>query len=362
MADIGMPKINIIFKGLGVSAVQRSQKGYACLIVKDTTNTEIFAKYKSIDDFTTAEQAKYTADNVLYIKDVLEGTPKELLVFRIIEGGKLIDTLSYVKAKAPRNCWIAIAEASDSQTTDFVSFIKSAVKNSQKRYKALVYNSKADDMHIINFTNANVTFADSRGEQAGGKAVPYLLGFLAGLPLTMSAIAKPLPKFTEVEEPEDLDAAIAKGEFLLYNDEDVRVARGVNSLVTTGEGIIDSMKFIQVIEIMDLIYNDIYTTWNKFYKGKYQNGADNQALLIGAINAYFKALSLDNLLDPNFNNKAMVDLEQQRLVNIPKYGEETVMSWSDEEVKNHTYQSDVYLTANIKVLQAMEDFNFAITM
>ncbi|KYH35833.1 phage tail sheath protein [Clostridium tepidiprofundi DSM 19306] len=363
MADIGMPKINIIFKGLGASAVQRGSKGVACLIVKDTTNTDIFTKYRSTDDFTTAEQAKYTEDNVQYIKDVLEGTPKELLVFRIGEGGTLADILSKVKIKAPRNCWIAIADATDTETTDLVSFVKSAVANNHKRYKAIVYNSKADNMHIVNFTNTNVSFADSRGKQAGDKAIPYLLGYLAGLPLTMSAIAKPLNKFTEVEEPTDLDTAINAGEFVLYNnDGEVRVARGVNSLVTTGEGITDDMKFILIVEIMDLIYNDIYTTFDKFYKGKYKNNADNQALLIGAITAYFKSLALDNLLDSNFNNRATVDLEQQRLANIPKYGEDVVLTWDDEKVKNMTVGTNVWLRSNIKILNAMEDFTFVITM
>lgn len=360
--DIKFPSISIIFKGLGSSAVQRSEKGYACLIVKDNTGTDAVHKYKSIDDFTTEEQAKFTQENVLYIKDVLEGTPKELLVFRMLDEQQLADILKVIKVKAPRNCWIAIADAEEQETTDLVSFVKSAVEYDHKRYKALVYKNESDFKHIHNYTNENVTFVDNRGKQTGDKAVPYLMGYLAGLPMTMSAIAKPLPKFIEVEEPEDLDVAISKGEFVLYNDEDVRVARGVNSLVTTGEGVVDSMKFIQVVEIMDLIYNDIYTTWNKFYKGKYQNNADNQALLIGAINAYFDALELDDLLDRNFENKAFVDLERQRLANIPKYGEEVVRAWSEEQVKTHTYMSDVYLSANIKVLQAMEDFYFVITM
>ncbi|QEK12580.1 phage tail sheath protein [Crassaminicella thermophila] len=363
MADIGMPKINIIFKGLGASAVQRGSKGVACLIVKDTTNTEMFAKYRSIDDFTAEQQAKYTADNVQYIKDVLEGTPKELLVFRIGEGGTLADILSKVKIKAPRNCWIAIADATDTETTDLVSFVKSAVANNHKRYKAIVYNSKADDMHIVNFTNSKVKFKDVRGEQTGDKAVPYLLGYLAGLSLDMSSIAKVLDKFESVIEPDNLEAAVNNGEFILYNDEgEVRVARGVNSLTTTGEGITDDMKFILIVEVMDLIYNDIYTTFDKFYKGKYKNNADNQALLIGAITAYFKSLALDNLLDDNFDNRATVDLEQQRLANIPKYGEDVVLTWDDEKVKNMTVGTNVWLRSNIKILNAMEDFTFTIVM
>ena len=46
MADIGMPKLSIIFKGLGASAVARSQGGrMAVLIVRDDTDTDRVAEY-----------------------------------------------------------------------------------------------------------------------------------------------------------------------------------------------------------------------------------------------------------------------------------------------------------------------------
>ena len=67
-------------------------------------------------------------------------------------------------------------------------------------------------MHVVNLTN--------EGEE---KSIPYLLGYLAGLSLDVSAIANPL-KLDSVIEPDDLDEAINNGEFILYNDEgEVRV-------------------------------------------------------------------------------------------------------------------------------------------
>ncbi len=358
MADIGMPKIDIVFKGLGASAIQRSSGGRtAVLIIKDDTDTTfIFAEYRGIDDLTTEEQAKYTPENVQYIKDVLEGTPKKLVVARmtepVLEGESgLMDLLKAIKGKVEMNCWIAIADATTAETDDLVSFVKSSVTNDKKRYKALVYKAtKPDDMHIANLTN--------EGEE---KSIPYMLGYLAGLSLDMSAIAKPL-KLDSVIEPDDLDAAINNGEFILYNDEgEVRVARGINSLVTTGQGVTDDMKFILVVETMDMIYTDIYTTWKRFYKGKYKNSLDNQMLLIGAINSYFKVLANDMMLDPNYDNKTRVNVEKQRLENIPKYGEE-VATWDGNKVMEMTVGTNVYLAGNIKILNAMEDFEFEIAM
>lgn len=365
MADLGMPKIEIIFKGLGVSAVQRGQKGLAVLIIKDDTDkTFTFQEYRSVEDLTTEELLKYTTENATYIKDTLEGSPKKLIVARMDEVGVLADLLADIKGKVEMNCWIGIADGTQQEQDDLVSFVKANVKNNKKRYKALVYKATAsDDMHVVNYTNDIVVFKDIRGEQEGNKALPWLLGYLAGLSLDMSAIAKPLQKFEKVVEPEDLEEAINNGEFILYNDEgEVRVARGITSLVTTGQGITDDMKFIIIIEVMDLIYTDIYTTWKKFYKGKYKNYLDNQMLLIGAINAYFKEIANELLLDLNFPNKSMVDIEQQRLANIPKYGEEEVYSWDDDKAMEMTVGTNVFLNGNIKVLNAMEDFKFIISM
>lgn len=354
MSDIGMPSIDITFKGLGASAVQRSSGGRtAVLIIKDDTDTTFtFAEYRGIDDLTTEEQEKYTPENVQYIKEALEGTPKKVVVARLGETEELSDLLKAIKGRVEMNCWIAMADATTEETNDLVSFIKSSVTNDKKRYKALVYKAtKPDDIHIVNLTN--------EGEN---KSIPYLLGYLAGLSLDMSAIAKPL-KLDSVIEPDDLDTAINNGEFVLYNDEgEVRVARGVNSLVTAGQGITDDMKFILIVEVMDMIYTDIYTTWKNFYKGKYKNSLDNQMLLIGAINSYFKALANDLLLDPNFENKTRVDIEKQRLANIPKYGEEEVATWDDNKIMEMTVGTNVFLAGNIKILNAMEDFDFEITM
>lgn len=365
MADIGLPKIDIIFKGLGVSAVQRGSKGVAVLVIKDETDTTFtFAEYKSVANLTSTEEAKYTSENVQYIKDCLEGTPVKLIVARMDITGVLADLLTQIKGRVPMNCWISIASDVVADHDALVSFVKSSNLNDKKRYKTLVYNATTSDhMHVVNFANSTVTFKDGRGEQTGDEAIPYLLGYLAGLSLDMSAIAKPLQKFESVEEPTDLETAVNAGEFVLFNDEgEVRVARGVNSLVTTGQGVTDDMKFILIAEVMDLMYTDIFTTWKKFYKGKYKNYLDNQMLLIGAINSYFTALANDLLLDPEFENKSVIDIEAQRLANIPKYGETEVSTWDDNKIMAMTVGTNVFLNGNVKILNTMEDFKFTIYM
>ncbi|MGL5427093.1 MAG: phage tail sheath C-terminal domain-containing protein [Cetobacterium sp.] len=359
----GLPKLNIEFKGLGVSAIARVEKGYAVLIVNDDTPGVQKQKYTTISDFGSDEQKKFDPENVLFIKDALEGAPLALYVFKLGTDATLADLLNKIKGIIPRNSWITVQTSISENQNDLVTFVKGENKNNKKRYKAMAYKvTTADSMHVVNQTNEEVEFDDDRGIKSGEYALSYLLGFYAGLSMMMSGIAKPL-KFKGVKEPEDLEEAISNGEHVLFNDEgEVRVARAVNSLVTTGEGVTEEMTHINTVEKMDLIFCDIYKAWNNSYKGKYPNILDNQMLLISSINGYFKSLAKDKILDPNFDNKSMVDIEEQRLANYSKWGEETVNSWDDSYAMKMTVGTKVFLKGNIKITGIMEDFFFDIFM
>ncbi|MGB6128823.1 MAG: phage tail sheath protein [Psychrilyobacter sp.] len=361
----GMPKLEIIFKGLGVSAVKRGERGTAVLILVDDTTKDYLVKYKSIEDFTTEEQAKFEPEHVLFIKDALEGIPLELYVATTAkETTDLATTLLRLKGAIPRNSWVGIASSVQTNQDDLITWVKAQRKNNKKRYKAITYKgTTTDDMGIVNVTTEKVTFKDDRGEVTGDNAIPFLLGYLAGLPLSMSAIAKPLTKFKCVTEPDEKDDAISTGEFILFNDEGiVKVARGVNSLVTLGQDVTLEMTHINTVEKMDLIYCDIYNAWNDNFKGKYDNFLDNQMLLFSAINAYLGLIALDKILDPTFDNRVELYLEKQKLANYPKYGKEVVDKWSDIKIMQMTVLTNVYPRTNIKITGIMEDFFMDIFM
>ncbi|WP_163468472.1 phage tail sheath C-terminal domain-containing protein [Fusobacterium sp. IOR10] len=361
----GLPELEIIFKALGASAVKRGDRGTAVLIVVDDTSNGagvVMDKIISIADLTTKMQDHYTESSIRYIKDALLGTPRELLVFKMATEGVLADTLKLVSGRIPRNCWVAIASQNKDHQNDLVSWGASQEKNNFKKYKILSYKAiVTDNQHIINLTNEKVVFSDSRGEQNGIEAVSYLMGYLAGLPLTMSAIAKDLTLFSSVSEIDDLNEAISNGEFILFNDEGkVKVARGVNSLKTLGEGISNDMSFINTIEKMDLIFCDIYSTWNKYYKGRYSNDLDNQMIFISAVNGYFKLVAIDKILDPKFDNRAVIDITAQRIANYSKFGEEVVKEWTDTKAMEMTVGTKIFLTTLIKIPGIMESILFPI--
>lgn len=377
---IGMPDLNIIFTGLGATAVRRGSKGQVILLVKDEKPGKPFIKLYSVDDLTKEIIESFSTENITNIKDVLSGTPKELVVIRVgasegmsNEGSGEVDALfnpttileglKLAKTQAEINCWIGIADATEEEDEDLVSFVKSQNKNNKRKYKALGFRLNApDDMHVVNFTTENIKYKGDDNIYSGKKYIPKMLGALAGQSLDMSLIAREFEDLELVSEPEDLDEAVDNGELFLFNDEGskVRVGRAVNSLTTTGQGITIDMRFILIVEVMDLIYTDIYHTWNNDYKGRYKNILDNQMLLIAAINAYFQILGEEYLLDPNFDNKCTVDVFAQKMANIPKYGEEEVNNWDNNTIMEMTVGTHVYLRANIKIPNTIEDLDFEI--
>ena len=78
---------------------------------------------------------------------------------------------------------------------------------------------------------------------------------------------KLLQKLESITESTTPDADIDGGKFILINDgEKVKVGRGVNSLVTISGDKTEDMKKIKIIDSIDLIRDDIKTSFEKLYQ------------------------------------------------------------------------------------------------
>ena len=121
------------------------------------------------------------------------------------------------------------------------------------------------------------------------------------------------------------------------------------------------MKKIIIVEAMNLILEDIYTTFKDYYIGKYKNSYDNQCLFISAVNTYFRALAREEILDPEYDNHSYVDVEAQREAWLA-IGKTAAADWTEAQVKKMTFKSYIYLAGQVKILDAIEDLHFVITM
>lgn len=397
---IGLPKVDVIFKGLANTAVVRSGRGIACLIIKDNTgmdtselndNTgmdtlelsktkkenvvnEEDLKVKSVitedkilkqyKGFTEVEKTDYAEENYKIIEDVFLTELNKLYVIKIPNDKTFEDVKPFIKKDIN---WIAYIGETREEQKKLADFVKLENKLRSKRLKAICYNlqeAEADDMHIVNFVNASVIKADGKSI-VGYKYLGRLLGVLAGCRMDMSVTYNILSDLNNVEQIGDTDAineAIGKGKFVLINDDDgVRIARGVNSLQKNDKEHTEDMKYITIVEAMDLIYEDIINTFKQVYLGRFKNSYDNQVLFISAINSYFRDLAREEILDPNYNNISFVDIEKQRETWIEN-GKLEATNWSDIQVKDNTFRTNVYLQANVKFLNAMEDLLFIVNM
>lgn len=365
---VTMPTIEVIFKQLAGSLIERSERGIAILIVKDDTDQSF--SYKSYSDITQLDEdkEKYTEDNYNAIRDCLTFSPVKCYVFRInTEDGTLNEALKNMESRV-KTGWITVVGGQTEDYTSLVSWIKSR-ENKGKTYKAVVYKTATtDSRHIVNFYNDKVTFADERGEKEGSFYCPSLVGILASCNIERGCTYFACTNLTEVQEftgegdvDENRDEALGAGKFILFNDDNiVKIARGINSLTTTdGLNLTEDMKYIDIVETTDLINDDISKAFIETYLGKYKNNYDNQMLFVSAINSYFTDLENERILDNNYNNTVTIDTETQRNSWLG-VGKTEAADWDDVTIKNNTFKRSVFLQGDIKILGAMEDLKFTV--
>jgi hypothetical protein len=351
---MGLPEINISFSSLAVSAIQRSQRGIVALILKDDTGNFDTKEYRLLSEVDSDD---WTATNYDYIRLAFMGTPSKVIVERLDTEESDYDA-ALARLGSKRWHYLAIPGIQSGEVADVVSQVKSW-RAAGKTFKAVLPNaSTADHEAIINFATDNIVAGETTYSTAQYTA--RIAGILAGLPLTRSSTYYVLPEVESITESTDPDADIDAGKLILINDDGViKIARGVNSLTTVSTSKSPDWKKIKIIEGMDLIRDDITRTFADEYIGKVLNSYDNQVLLISAISAYLRGLEGD-VLDPNGENSVTVDVEAQRQA-WESIGTDT-SGWNDETVKKNSFGSKVFLAGRIKLLDAVEDLDFKITV
>ena len=370
---VKMPDMDVSFRQKANSLVDRSERGYAILILRDDTIKTF--DYQEYDLITDVKETDYLADNYQYIKDIFTFAPYKVCVVRIdktvTEGGiipTIADALSIVIENV-KTGWITIANGTSTDFETLASWIKSQAANNKKTYKAVVYNATTspDEKHVVNFANEYVTFSNTtRGKVTGLDYCPSLIGILAKCNIKSGCNYFKCANLSKVTEVADNNIALAAGKFILINDGNyVRIARGINSLTTTnGTTVTEDMKEIEVVEAMDLMQDDISTTFKDDYLGGgYKNKYDNQILFISAVNGYFKKLAATgtDVLDSEYSNIGDINVEAQRAAWIAS-GKTEASNWTDLQVRHNTYKRSLFISANVKVLQSMVDLSFVVNL
>lgn len=360
---LDLPDINIIFTQKAVTAVQRSERGVLCVIVKDKQQTTGIKKfvYKRLADITTAdyETANYTA-----LKRAFDVAVNKVYVLRCSETSELADIVKELdKVKFNYVCTNVKA-----LQQDLANQIVQYNQNNQGHKCVCVASelTTADSKYVINLKGTGGTLKDGTTV----KAEDYLIRIastLCNLPINRSLtyyVFEDLASWddTYLTTEATIGKWITDGWLTLINDDDeVKCGRAINSLHTFTSTDTESMSHIIIVEAMNIIIEDIYTTFKNYYVGKYKNTLSNQRLFITSVNAYFRQLMREEVLDDSYDNHCYVDIESQRLAWLG-IGKTEAEDWTDAYVEKMTFRTYVYLGGNVKISDAMEDLNFQIAM
>ncbi|WP_321994828.1 phage tail sheath C-terminal domain-containing protein [Clostridium butyricum] len=360
MSDVlTLPNIEINFKRLASTFIARSERGIAILIIKDDTDTTFTIKeYLDLSQLNK-DKAKYTETNYKYLNDIIGFGVAKLIVVRIGVSDPITNALTVI-GKKYKTGWITFIGTTE-EYKSLIEFIK--VKSVEHyTFKGVVYKTdKTDHENIVNFVNPKVTFDDERGEVEGNEYLPSVIGILCACNVKRGCTYYKCTNLKSVEEVDDQNQALNSGQFILINDfEEVKVGLGINSLITFNDqnGKFDDMRYIDFIEAMHMIQDDVRRTFKDDYIGSHKNQLDDQMIFISAVNTYFNSLAKEDILDKEYDNVAAIDIEAQRKA-WQKVKDEAA-TWSDTKVKNTSFKRSLFLTGDIKILGAMENLTFNI--
>ena len=355
---MGLPEIRVTFKRLAQDASTRSARGHLAIIIRDATSGVSWTS-KTYTELEGVDEDDFTAANYKSIKAAFLAEPYWVSVVRVGSSGTVADAAAELE-KLPYNWVCTNVAALQTELAAYVTAVN--VPARIRKAKALVCGvSAANDKHVVNAANTAVTLKGETSTTAMALYLPRLAAVLAACPMTGSVTYHKLEDLDDIADVTDPGTSVDGGNLVLIRDDgDFRIARGVNTLTTLGTDDTEDMRKIAVVEAMDLIQEDIIRTFKANYLAKVRNSADNQALLVSDILGYFRELEAESVLDPAGENTADIDVPQMRRV-WTQAGTD-VKDLTDAQVRKKTYRSYVYITASIRILDAMEDLIMQISL
>ena len=358
MAIVGQinasPSISIAFKTLATTAIQRSERGTVCLILKDKKATGKWHTFKTIADVDTKS---WDAESIKYINLAMHYGAFKVLV-RVVQNEETTDKVLKDLEMRKFN-WLAYPQAIESDDQVVVNWIKRQFETDGAIGKTIKYVSSyannTDHVAIIELANSG-TYKSIYGDFTTQEYTAAIAGLIAGMPLNRSADNHIMNDLKEVEDYEP-----KLGKFSLYTDEDViRVNYGVNSKTTFDSTWKKDTRKIKVVEGMCFIVDDIRDTFKKYWLGKYINDYDNKMNFCSNVTkVYFKEMS-PNVLNGDYDNKVEIDIEAQKRVIIADGLEVDTMT--ELEILQYPTGDDVYLTGDVRFTDTMASLSLTMLM
>lgn len=369
MARLGLPYLHIRFTEQGIARIGRSDRGIVALVLQEKTLNGQFNIYVASDipeGLTEKNREQVELALIGYQK-----TPRKIVL--VVEQSETADTPKFDVTspgfkylETVRWDYLAVPFADETDTGKIATWIKTLNDNRDKRCKFVAANTKTDSEKIINFTMPSVSTRSK--EYKTNEYTSRIAGLIAGTPMQIACTYAPLPELTACTHytQEELAKRIGEGEFVLMNDgEKIKVARGINSLVTTSQIKGESFRKIKIVEIMDAMADDIQWAAQDSYIGKYANSYDNKVLLMSAIKGYMEVLERDGLIAKGTSH-VEIDMEAQKAflksMGYQTIDKRTVEEMDPKEIREADTKDKVFLRAYCKILDAIEEIEIEVVI
>lgn len=352
-------------------------KVYALMIPPATHNEEreVSQEVEVQSDVVVTDSVTGATDTVTSTVTVTQTTTQTVVVNATVTQATALKSIANARVN-----YICHPTGTAQDQQDLATWVKLQRNNRRRTCKAVVANHAADSQGVINFTTkgiklVNPAYADALELADGDEVdVPQYLtytttqytariaGILAGVSLDRSVTYYELPEVVSVDEYNDIDASIDNGELCLFDEQDdngVKIARGVNSLVTFTSETGSDFRFIKNIEGIDLIQTDIAENFKNNYLGKVLNSYDNKQLFISAVHTYFSGLA-GTVLDPNADNHLEIDAAAN--LDYAKSQGADVDNLTEAQILQYPTGVNVFLTGSVKLLNTMEDLKLTISL
>lgn len=351
------PKFKVEFKELAVLAIQRMARGAVVMILNDSTNADLDnVTYTSFGD---VKETDWTSANYKRIMLAFLGTPSKVIIVKVdnSSGATFSDTLA--KLNIYNNYTLCMPTATNIEMTAIKSYINTQ-RNTNNYCKAVFANATSPDaQYIINFASTGNIKANVTGEVEEFAPADWtcrLAGALSGLAPSRSLTYYELPEIVEapISATPDTDAGAGKL-IILHQDGSYKFGRAVNSLVTLTDGITEAFQKIRIVDILDMIANDIVSTFRLYYVGKYVNNFTNKNRFVGAINAYLYQLATEGLLE--IENENTVAISYDKTVAYLRGKGVDITGWTYQQIIRANTGSRVLLDGTCSPTDAMEDLD-----
>lgn len=358
---MSMPQININFKTLAKTADVRSERGVACIIVKDTvveSGKYVYTKNKKItESFDEANAkligrafSKYGVNKVVVycihqtVNEDLGTTTDDVTLQEVLNALKKVE-ISYMACNF------------ELQTEDvklLEAFVTERVANNMDLQ--VITNTVTDNEYFINYASTGVKINGVAVEPA--RMMCELAFILSATPQTQSATYYVFDDVTAVDELADEDKAVEEGKiFITFDGNKYKLSRAVNSKTTLKDGEKKDIKKIKIVQGRILVKGDIYKVFRDNYVGKCNNDYNDRLSFVSEINRYLTNLAYEGVLNIDYTNHVELDVDAMRNYMETECGIDTTEMKDIDVLKDAEGYcgSKIFIKGQVRFVDAMED-------